>query len=81
MLREVQCIFQNPYTSLNPRKTITQTLEEPIHTSLIPGEPGVEPPSRLSSKMYASGQALSISIPTRCRVVSVNELPWRAHWW
>jgi peptide/nickel transport system ATP-binding protein len=40
MLREVQCIFQNPYTSLNPRKTITQTLEEPIQHFFNTGRAG-----------------------------------------
>jgi peptide/nickel transport system ATP-binding protein len=30
MSRRVQMIFQNPYASLNPRKTIRQTLEEPL---------------------------------------------------
>jgi peptide/nickel transport system ATP-binding protein len=28
--RRVQMIFQNPYASLNPRKTVRQTLEEPL---------------------------------------------------
>jgi len=28
---KMQMIFQNPYASLNPRMTIQQTLEEPIH--------------------------------------------------
>ena len=28
--RQVQMVFQNPYGSLNPRKTIAQTLEEPL---------------------------------------------------
>ncbi len=28
--RKMQMIFQNPYASLNPRKSITQTLEEPL---------------------------------------------------
>lgn len=30
VLREVQYIFQSPYSSLNPRKTIAQTLEQPL---------------------------------------------------
>ena len=28
--RRVQMVFQNPYASLNPRKTVAQTLEEPL---------------------------------------------------
>jgi peptide/nickel transport system ATP-binding protein len=30
VLRSVQYIFQNPYTSLNPRKTIGQLIEQPL---------------------------------------------------
>ena len=30
MLKQIQYIFQNPYTSLNPRKTISQILSEPL---------------------------------------------------
>lgn len=29
--RELQYVFQNPYSSLNPRKTIRQSLELPLH--------------------------------------------------
>ena len=28
--RKMQMIFQDPYASLNPRKTVMQTLEEPV---------------------------------------------------
>jgi peptide/nickel transport system ATP-binding protein len=30
VLKQIQYIFQNPYTSLNPRKTISQILSEPL---------------------------------------------------
>jgi peptide/nickel transport system ATP-binding protein len=30
MRRNMQLIFQDPFSSLNPRKTVTQTIEEPI---------------------------------------------------
>jgi peptide/nickel transport system ATP-binding protein len=30
VLKQIQYIFQNPYTSLNPRKTINQILSEPL---------------------------------------------------
>ncbi|QNM96218.1 peptide ABC transporter ATP-binding protein [Chitinimonas koreensis] len=40
MRTKVQMVFQNPYASLNPRKTITATLDEPllINTGLSAGE-------------------------------------------
>jgi peptide/nickel transport system ATP-binding protein len=40
LLRKVQYIFQNPYTSLNPRKTIGQLLSQPLDHffDLSPGE-------------------------------------------
>lgn len=30
MRKEMQLIFQDPFSSLNPRKTVTQTIEEPL---------------------------------------------------
>ena len=38
--RQVQMVFQNPYASLNPRKTVQQTLDEPlsINTDLSAAE-------------------------------------------
>jgi len=39
VLKQIQYIFQNPYTSLNPRKTIGQILSEPLeHFMRLPGD-------------------------------------------
>jgi len=42
-LREMQIIFQDPFSSLDPRKTVLQTIREPIVTNrLISGEAAIE---------------------------------------
>jgi peptide/nickel transport system ATP-binding protein len=33
-LKQIQCVFQNPYTSLNPRKTVGQIVAEPLQRFL-----------------------------------------------
>ena len=34
VLQQIQCVFQNPYTSLNPRKTVAQIVAEPLQRLL-----------------------------------------------
>ncbi len=34
VLQQIQCVFQNPYTSLNPRKTVGQIVAEPLQRFL-----------------------------------------------
>jgi oligopeptide/dipeptide ABC transporter ATP-binding protein len=36
--RRVQMIFQNPYASLNPRKTVGQILHQPLRVHRVPGD-------------------------------------------
>ncbi|MER7703074.1 ABC transporter ATP-binding protein [Kitasatospora sp. NPDC097605] len=40
LAREVQLVFQDPYASLNPRRTVAQTLDTPLrlHTALDAGQ-------------------------------------------
>ena len=52
--RRMQMIFQDPYASLNPRKTVQQTLEEPVvfHN---PGMPAGEVRDRVATVMGQVG--------------------------
>ena len=36
--RRMQIVFQNPYASLNPRKTVRQILRQPLRTHRVPGD-------------------------------------------
>jgi oligopeptide/dipeptide ABC transporter ATP-binding protein len=37
--RRMQIVFQNPYASLNPRKTVGQILRQPLRAHRVPGDP------------------------------------------
>jgi peptide/nickel transport system ATP-binding protein len=37
--RRMQIVFQNPYASLNPRKTVRQILRQPLAVHRVPGDP------------------------------------------
>ncbi|WP_210396671.1 ABC transporter ATP-binding protein [Motiliproteus sediminis] len=52
--KKMQMIFQNPYASLNPRMTITQTLEEPVRFH-NPSMSGAEVRERVKEVMYSVG--------------------------
>ncbi len=50
----MQMIFQNPYASLNPRRTVAETLSEPVR-ALLPGVRGAELRARVQAVMAATG--------------------------
>lgn len=52
--KKMQMIFQNPYASLNPRKTITKTLEEPVRFH-NPGMTNGEVQEKIKTVMHDVG--------------------------
>jgi dipeptide transport system ATP-binding protein len=74
--REIQIVFQNPYSSLNPRQTIGKALEEPllVNTRLKPAERKAEALSMMAKvglrpeyyhrypHMFSGGQRQRIAI-------------------
>lgn len=52
--RDMQMVFQNPYASLNPRRTVFDTLAEPIR-HLMPGTSGREVRARVEEVLDATG--------------------------
>ena len=63
--REIQVIFQDPYASLNPRKTVMQTLEEPVvfHNPAITHEQVKERVAEVIGRMMWEGLGTAPSYP------------------
>lgn len=78
--RKLQMIFQNPYASLNPRKTITQTLEEPLRFH-FPAYSGAEVRERVVEVMDSVGvdHSWGCVIPMNFPVASASASPSPGH--
>ncbi|MBL8580927.1 MAG: ABC transporter ATP-binding protein [Rhizobiaceae bacterium] len=53
--RDIQYIFQNPYASLNPRRTIEQSLQAALET--------FEPVSRVEARLRVAEALVQVSLP------------------
>jgi peptide/nickel transport system ATP-binding protein len=54
--RRAQLIFQDPYASLNPRRTVRQTLEEPLHVH------GMGTPAEIAAKVEAAITEVGLAV-------------------
>ena len=69
--RQIQYIFQNPYGSLNPRKTIGETVGQPLSVfGIASGRDGGDPGRARCSSRSRCRRATPGATPTSARVVS-----------
>ena len=79
VLRSVQYIFQNPYTSLNPRKTVGQIVEQPLAHFFKLSPRGAGRAGRGDARgRRAERRTSSPVIPTSSAAASASAWPSRA---
>jgi len=77
--REFQMIFQDPYSSLNPRMTVGQTLTEPLALLGLAKAGGVSGPRNCSNR-WVCHRPTSSAIRMNFQAGSANALASRGPW-
>ena len=81
MRMNMQMIFQDPYSSLNPRFTLLQIVGEPLLVNGV--AKGSELQDRVAELLQGGGAApgIYVALPARLSVVvSASASAWRAPW-
>ena len=78
--RAVQAVFQDPYSSLNPRLSIRTTVGEPLARDAVRADAAPRSPrgSRSRSSRWGSPPASPTTILTSCPAASASAWRWRA---
>ena len=74
--KEVNAVFQDPASSLNPRSTIYRTLERPLLISSLPGLNDAKRPAKTGNTIIAQSitkNPVPKTTPTLCLGVSLTE--------
>ena len=71
--KKMQVIFQDPYSSLNPRMTVGQIIAEPMRVHEILPKPQIEPTAwRSCCSWWGSSPTWRCAIRTSCRAASAS---------
>ena len=73
MCRQIQIVFQNPYSSLNPSKTIQELFEQPMRIHGMKNQAERVEKSVSCLRKLTCDRSICIAMPTSYQVVSVRK--------
>ena len=81
MRRLTQYVFQNPYSSLNPRKSILSIVALPLQVFFGLSRKAARDEVVKALERVGLGEEYLDRFPRSSAAVSASGLPWLARWW